>query len=450
MYSVRVVDVIPEKYSNEGNENYEPSIAVNPANPKEILIAAAGVDHWRLFHSFDAGENWELDFELPERPFAQSLAFGGQGDIYRVVANEHATISVLRISDSPDTLLNAVDLRKKVDQPWLHLFNQKEGSNWLYVTYNDWVEAGELAVVDVIPNAFAPQATSTHVRLDPRVEKKLYKRDGYEIRPTTHPTGRVYVAYKGWTNASTDTRVIADVLVARDDDWGRGGFKALLDPNDNLAGCKAVTGVLIKDSERAGHLGGQRVANDLDIAVDPNNSDNVYIVWGDNQGIDSGYILHVRSSRDGGKTWSEDLFAVESADLARLAISCDSVIGLMYQQLIQDNQGFWEWETHLRRSSDGISWESDLVLGRTATKAGFLGDFAGLVSVGKNFYGVFPAVNTPDPANFPATPATESTPNGARFLRKVTKTEPWNLIGDNGQNVDNSVDPFFFSINKTR
>jgi hypothetical protein len=113
----------------------------------------------------------------------------------------------------------------------------------------------------------------------------------------------------------------------------------------------------------------------------------------------------------------------------------------VYQQLVSGL-----WETHFRRTMDntGQNWD-DIVLARTRT-AGEVADYSRVIAVAKDFYGVFPAWNTPDPANFPATPPTPSNPNGARFLRNTTKTAPWQLLGSGGLPVAGSVDPFFYMV----
>jgi hypothetical protein len=114
----------------------------------------------------------------------------------------------------------------------------------------------------------------------------------------------------------------------------------------------------------------------------------------------------------------------------------------MYQQLDSPS-----WVTHLRRTTDnsGHNWD-DLILARTAQGNDMMADYSRLLSVGTGFFGVFPAWNTPDPANFPNSPATSLTPNGAKFLRYSTKSAPWQLLNSAGGVVPGSVDPFFFRV----
>jgi len=62
-----------------------------------------------------------------------------------------------------------------------------------------------------------------------------------------------------------------------------------------------------------------------------------------------------------------------------------------------------------------------------------------MMAVGKNFYGIFPADNTPDPANFPAA-ATVVFNRNHNFVTKQL------LANDGVTVVNSSVDPFFFKI----
>ena len=66
------------------------------------------------------------------------------------------------------------------------------------------------------------------------------------------------------------------------------------------------------------------------------------------------------------------------------------------------------------------------------------GDYLHMMAVGKDFYGVFPANNTPDPANFPTV-----FPKYQHNIDTNGKT----LLGSNGMTVvDASIDPFFIKV----
>jgi hypothetical protein len=59
----RVVDIIPHDDSIEANQNSEPSIAVNPVNPMQMLAGSFGpegstLNHNPFFLSADGGATW--------------------------------------------------------------------------------------------------------------------------------------------------------------------------------------------------------------------------------------------------------------------------------------------------------------------------------------------------------------------------------------------------------
>src|SRR5262249_8879117 len=154
----------------------------------------------------------------------------------------------------------------------------------------------------------------------------------------------------------------------------------------------------------------------LSIAVDPANSAVVYIAWADRVGT-TDYTLHIRRSIDSGVTWSGDLLTIANATNPALAINNQGKIGFLYQQLA-GTAASQRWETRLRRSSDGMTWD-DLILARPLANAPaaafgpYLGDYVHLMAVGKDFYGIFSANNTPDMANFP---------NGVTYQRNANFT----------------------------
>jgi len=447
MTVVLVVNTVPADRSDETDLNWQPSIAINPANPNEIVVSAytEPPNNVGYSYSYDRGQNWQMNFSEPGEQLDQSVGFGATGELYWTIAfkpvSDIPTLHVLRTPD-PSTAgpLPEIDTpRPEIDQPYAHVFTHGEPTppdkDRLYVGYIDRshnMGDSAIATVDVCLDARAAAPIFTQVPIEFRASLPL---DGYEVRPAAHGDGTVYVAYKSW-NSWNNTTVITDIVVVRDDNWGTDGFVNLTDPVDSKPGRRVASNVHIKDPQC---LGGQRLDNDLSIAVDPTNSATAYIVWGDN--AERQYTLRVRRSLDSGNSWSNDLLTVANANLAGLAINSDGRVGFIYQQLVSGL-----WETHFRRTKDntGQNWD-DIILARTPT-AGELADYSRVVAVGKDFYGVFPAWNTPDPANFPATPPTSTNPNGARFLRNTTKTAPWQLLGSGGLRVAESVDPFFYMV----
>jgi hypothetical protein len=435
----RVVNAVPNDHSNETNDDAEPSIAVNPANPHEMVITAftppdSGVSNGPLYFSTDGGENWSLKFDVPGgMPNDQSISFGtASNELYMAaLKNGGQQLDVMRSADpSTGATFPLIEPeRSLIDQPWVQaatvIGGPDNGKDRIYVGYND-DNLSQSATVDVCLDALATNPAFTQVRLETRAVGTGL-RDGYAIRPVTHRDGTVYVAYEGWRSGTFLSNVTMDMVVARDDNWGANNFTDLNDPSDGKAGRIVATGVVVNDG---GFLGGERLNNDFNIAVDLNDSDIIYIVWCDNSGPN--YTLRVRRSLNRGVDWSGDLITVDNATLACLAINTKGTVALLCQQLVAG-----KWETHFRSTNDGTVWD-DTLLARTAT-AGFIGDWTRMTAVGPHFYGVFPATNTPDAANF--------FPNGGGTFRFQRNTQGTQLVGADGTTVISaSIDPFFFKV----
>lgn len=455
MPRMRIVNVIPKLMSKEIDFDAQPSIAVNPANLNEMAITTQGTppadQKGPIFYSCDGGETWELRYDIPD---------GGNGDespcfaltsselyIGSLPVSEQALImEVLRVRDSPQkpeapqiiTKLGSVTATAgspslEFDQPWAVattvVDGPGDGVDRLYLGYNLHTGEAQRATVGVYLDASAPEPASRPIDLDPRTP-----RNGYEIRPAVHQDGTVYVAYKGVVSSQHVFNRVVNVVVARDDHWGAGQhpFTDLVG-SDGQPGMVVAADVDMNEFLNDGMIGGVRLANDLAIAVDPNDSDVVYLAWGDTPtGV---YTLHVRRSTDRGQNWSGDLLSVENAVLACLAINNRGTVAFLYQQLVDGRM-----ETHFRTTTDGKNWD-DTLMARTwaCPPQTHAGDFCHMLAVGANFYGTFPAMNESDPANF--------FPYGGGDFRYQRNTFGGLLVGlDGSQVIAPSIDPFFFKV----
>ena len=436
MRTIRIVNVIPNDHSNETNDDAEPSVTVNPNNVDEIVVTAftpteGGDTDGPLFLSTDGGENWVLSFDIPGgETHDQSPFWGGTSDqlFMGTLRGDTGDLNVLRTDDPSVGTADLIEQRSPVDQPWVEATAVHGGSDdgqvRLYVGYNRNVIA-KSATVDVCLDARASSPSFNRIQLDPRNPSP---NDGYEIRPTVHPDGTVYVAYKS-RSSFVGQMSVTDIVVARDDNWGSGSspFEDLEDP-DGKAGRLVATDVPINE---VNDIGGVRLNNDLNIAVDPSNSSTVYIVWCDDAGPN--YTLRVRRSLNRGQDWSDDLLTAENAALATMTINRRGMVGLLYQQLVGGRM-----ETHFRTTVNGTNWD-DTILAQTDSSPNFTGDYARLVAVGLDFYGVFPAMNSPAASNF--------FPNGGGTVRYLRNTNGASLVGTDGATViAQSVDPFFFKV----
>ncbi|MGH3372309.1 MAG: hypothetical protein ACRDPR_20170, partial [Nocardioidaceae bacterium] len=271
--------------------------------------------------------------------------------------------------------------------------------------------------------------------------------DGPPIRPAVHHDGTVYAVFYGWRASAGGGNFTSDLVVVRDDNWGSGAspFTALSDPpapaGDGAVGRRVVTGITVPFNGGQA-LGQERwVASNISIAVDPRYSSSLYVAWADLVGTT--YTLHVRRSQDRGATWSvADLRQIGGATNPAVAINSRGTVGFLYQQLTGTGAA-QRWVTHLETTTNDWGSFSDLVLATVPattpvrTFGPYLGDYVHLMAVGKDFYGICSANNTPDNANFP---------NGVTFLRNANFMTQTLLANDGVTPVAVSIDPFFVKL----
>jgi hypothetical protein len=466
---VLLVNMIPNALSGESNQDSEPMIAVDPNNPDHIVGTAFTPDPMGgslapIYVSTDGGQTWTLHSIVPGGQVTGDItvAFSGTADkLYAgILRLDSPTPNITRMSilrtDNFASLsaMSVVTDRQQPDQPFTLAATVANGTDQgkerVYVGNNDFAGAPQTATIDISTDGGAVAPTFKSIRIEKR-STATAGQNGPQVRPTVHADGTVYAAFYGWRSQSgswpaNTLKVTADVVVVRDDDWGTGAtpFEDLKDAGDGVAGMRVVKGVQFAfDRNGKSSNGQQRLGGSLSIAVDPreDQSGTVYLAWGDDR-TETGFTLHVRRSTNKGVAWSStDLLTLPRATNGAVAINSDGVVGLLYQQLTGTGSHA-RWETHFRSSTDGSTW-SDLVLASTPASAPaktfdpYLGDYDHLVSVGKDFYGIFSANNTPDLTNFPS---------GVKYQRNADFTSR-KLFALNGTTpVQASIDPFFFKV----
>ena len=448
-HHVDLVNLIPKSLSNETHQDSEPSLAVDP-HDSDVIVATAFTPippgpNAPYYISVNGGATWTLNSVLPGQGFAGTadvtVAFDRSGDNLYVgyLRGDNVNLAVDRTAAPAGPGITNLEGRSGVDQPFTKSTTVRKGPDHgkdrLYVGLNDFgAPGGRTSTIDVALDAASAAPVFKSVRIEARATPG---QDGPQVRPAEHADGVVYAAFYAWrTNAAT---IGTDIVVVRDDDWGAGAapFTALVDPGDGKPGMRVATNVTIRWND---FLGQQRQAGNLAIAVDPTRSARVYLAWCDGLVGSGNYTLHVRRSGDAGRHWTGDLIAVPNGTNVGLAVNEDGHVGLLYQQ-VTGSGAAQRWETHFRHSHDhGATWD-DLTLASTdattpaKTFDPYIGDYAMLIALRDDFYGVFCANNTPDLANFP---------HGVKFQRNVdfpSKT----LRGVNGVTIiPPSIDPFFF------
>jgi hypothetical protein len=464
---LRVINIIPQARSAETNFDSEPSIAVNPANPQQIVISAftpdtaTPVTTGPYFFSTDGGATWALNSVIPGGTTLLgtadiSVRFAASGILYAgILRGDTGAMNILRKANfgGPGTMAILLT-RTPEDQPWVEAITQG-GVDRVYVGSNDISQrpSGQTASIDFSQNAAtaaAPAGFTTTARLESRASATLPpstggSQDGPSVRVAIHPSGVLYGVFFGWRTFGSPN--VSDIVVVRDDNLASGTtqFQALSDPappaGDGNVGLRVATGVNIAPLGTL--LGTQRIGSSLTIAVDPLDSQRVYIAWCDGLATTaSPYTLRVRRSDDGGQTWTGDLFTRENATNPGLAVNARGTVALLFQELVTTAGSPDRWQTHLVKSLDQFQavFSDDVLADVLDSSTGakitvIIGDYDNLLALGKDFYGVFSAHNKPDTANFPAR---------VTYLRNANFGTKTLLAVDKKTTVSPSVDPFFF------
>ncbi|MER7540524.1 hypothetical protein ABTX77_37990 [Streptomyces sp. NPDC097704] len=462
MPTLKIVNITPVALSGNRTQDAEPDLAVNPEHPNEVVATAFTPDPMGgslapIYVSTDGGDTWILRSIVPggtptlgTGDISVSFASKG-GTLYAGILNAKASLQdilrmqILRSPGISSTApMEVLVSRDRPDQPAVVAGSFETNGvtrDRVYVANNDLGRAPRTAAVDVSDGArtAAPPAGFVRNRVEQRTPDG---QDGPPVRVALHPEGTVYATFESWQNATDGggdiVNVTFDVVVTRDDSGGVGAnpFQDLKDADDSAIGQRVATGRVEKFNA---FMGQERLGGDLAIAVDPTDAARVRVAWCDLVGASAGVgcILHVRHSTDFGQTWSDDVRSVTNAKNPALAVNTDGLLGLAYQQFGQE-----QWATVLELTAD--DWQTPPerhVLHQapanvpTARFLPFLGDYIRLLTVGRDFYGVFSGNNTPDHANFP---------EGVTYQRHADFVSHQLLDLDNVTRVPPSIDPFFY------
>ncbi|MGR4880451.1 sialidase family protein [Streptomyces sp. LARHCF249] len=458
MPTLKVVNITPVALSGDRTQDGEPSLAVNPERPTDMIATAFTPDPMGgplapVYVSTNGGDTWVLRSIVPGG--AQGLGTGDisvsfasmGGTLYAGILNGQAAVEdILRMQVlrspgiSSTTPMQVLVSRDEEDQPWVvagSVSVDGAARDRVYVAHNDFGQGtGRTATVDVSGNARTspPPAGFQRHAIEQRATTG---QDGPPVRVALHPDGTVYAVFQSWQNRS-GSNVFFDVVVTRDDNGAVGSspFEGLEDAQDSTPGQRVATQRFVKFGAT---MGQERLGGDLSIAVDPTDPGSVWVAWCDRVGGLTGtdYTLHVRHSTDHGQTWSTDLRTITDAKNPALAVNTDSLLGLASQRFTQG-----QWVTVLEMTDD--DWQTPperhelhQAPANVPARRGlpYLGDYMRLLTVDRDFYGVFSGNNTPDPANFP---------EGVTYQRHADFVSHQLLDLDNVTRVPASIDPFFY------
>ena len=129
--------IAPQSYLDWGNE---PCIAVNPANPQEMIISAFGYGSWissstaQLWYSTNGGAAWAIRFSVPtplsESTFFvddQTYAYDSAGVLHAALMAEDASATIFiyhgsttNVNSAPAWTWNSAPIASvNLDQPWI-------------------------------------------------------------------------------------------------------------------------------------------------------------------------------------------------------------------------------------------------------------------------------------------------------------------------------------------
>ena len=443
---IHVVDVIPNAASGETGQNSEPSLAVNPLNPQEMISGTFSSTfvgnqvtspYWK---STNGGTTWTSFGSLPTLDKSLAWRRDGVGALTTTLnaagGGNNAINTFASGASNFGAPINTFNPGNRLDQPWI----RTGPSGQTYVAYNNLSNAGgrTAAIIVSVNNgtAFAPQVALETVN-------PAGGQDAPSVRQAVNGN-TVYAAFTRWgavtENDANGVRFgNSQVVVVKSTDSGMS-----FSPGVAAA---TTTGYFANTTNTALTLGQNRSSSDVAIAVDPNNANHVVVAYGDAPGANgSGRMqLNVVESFNGGTTWVTKFTtsaATRSGEPA-LSILSNGVIGLLYNNYDPATN---QLSQHFLTTANDFAATNDTVLGTESNATlladflPYLGDFFDLTSVDNTFYGIFSASNADDGFN-----ASFADVSFQRNFVGTPGTASFALRDGAGGAVRFSIDPFFFS-----
>jgi hypothetical protein len=453
-----LVDIIPYRNSGETGQNSEPSIAVNPLNPTQMIAGTFGnSDHdiQPYWISTDGGAQWTF-YDLTV-DIDKSLAWLPDGSAVRVawLLPGYKAIDISSGTTTSGFGIPFIFPGDDVDQPWIVV----GPSNQVYVGYNDLGASNYGASVLLSQS----DGNYTSVLLD-RAANPNGLQDAPSIRLAVNGS-TAYATFVRWNstrdeNSYGDYRYHASLMIVRSDTAGADNFTALGTDGNGVQIASMIAAFSNEDSETNNSpltLGQERTGSDLAIAVDPNNAAHVVVVYqnapGEANSDPSQLQLVVMESWNGGASWGLGPQYITSLSTRSgqpaVAISSNGTIGLLYDNYDPDPKDpkGGKLSQHFLTTMDDFGTVSDTTLATESNRTPswvfnpYVGDFFNLISIGNTFYGTFSASNDDNgkDAHFPRLTLQRS------FTGTAGKSSFQLTDEISGNSVAPSIDPFFFS-----
>jgi len=404
----RIVDIATDALDPNNLADTEPSIAVNPANNREIAIVAFS-ENWGpnamapVWKSSDGGVTWRKVLQIPQPqaglsgPGDQKIAFDATGRLFIAELGSGPRDFVYRQTGAADAALTA-GAPYGDDQPHLGV-DTSAGQTCSGRVYSPWLNFGvtrEQSTVSWSNNdgvTMNDVAAGDHSQFPNRT-----------TRIALGPNGVAYIVYKTREGAVAGVHLPGSAAndfenvhfrVQRTDDCGQ-HWNALGTAGTSVHGTATVQTLFTTNFGVTG--AGRKVArarsSDAWIAVAPSGAVYVAYVQRDTSGFAQVYVAH---STDRGATWASTRVTdgTHQSGYPEVAVAGNGGVGVLYIDF-EDTGTATNFRHRFARSFDnGMHWTTQTLQSMNPglianAGSGFLwGDYEGLTAAGDTFYGVF-------------------------------------------------------------
>jgi len=322
--------------SDAGSEaQNEPFVAVNPSNPKHIVVGAnswqVGNGHFEVFAyvSFDAGRTWSASQPYINRNASRinaadpTVAFGSDGSVYFgfvAMTPAQGAVAVSRSLDGGRSWASqswATSFTSAADKPAIASANGK-----VYLYYQNGV-LNSLVSADSGASWGSPMAIEA---------------GGRNANPVVDAKGNVSVFY----NTANSIRL------------------ARLSANDSAGyNLSTVANATALQPRAASYRAGIYPSGGVD------SRGNMYVAWADGRNAGSGNDIMYSRSNDGGSSWSSAITlnadgSGSAADqlMPSLTVSKDGAVSVAWLDTRNDSARV-NYDVYMTSSADGISFSGD-------------------------------------------------------------------------------------------
>jgi hypothetical protein len=406
--------IAPQSYRDWGNE---PSVAVNPLDPRQIVVSSFGFGSWvpnseaQLWYSTNGGANWSIEFAVPtmypgygyfvdDQVYAFDaagmlhgavLAYDGADDyLWHGVTTDVTRASAWQWDSAP---LSGPD----VDQPWIALSSNAVAIG--YENFNPSYTFSEQRVAISTDNGQTfPAALDQAVASPGRVNTGSVNPG---LRVAADALGDFFILCGVRTNSDAFGVPLINYRLNRYS--GGPGWDFTTATADTIGGLTITNGPPRQGNNRNYSFGGINLllGNITALAVNTNGS-LVYVVYGISEADGTGR-LYLQTLQSNGATLvtagtplglSAAGFA---AALPAVAVAANGAVAILYDQYDGTN-----FQVHFAMSRDqGASIAADAELyrfntngmvlgyGTTSSHNRLLGDYDRLLACGNTFYATF-------------------------------------------------------------